>query len=117
MGETTTVEQLGSAKKVTITKDDTIMLDGMRTRDAIEERGNLLRASIESSQSEYEREKLQERLAKLSGGVAVIKVGGASELEVNEKKDRVVDALNATRAAVEKGIVPGGGSALLYSIS
>jgi chaperonin GroEL len=113
--ETTTVEQLGSCKKVTITKDDTIMLDGMGTRDAIEERSALLRASIESSQSEYEREKLQERLAKLSGGVAVIKVGGASDVEVGEKKDRVEDALNATRAAVEEGIVPGGGSALLWA--
>merc|ERR1712176_16005 len=80
----------------------------------IKERCDLIRSSIESTNSDYEREKLQERLAKLSGGVAVIRVGGASEVEVSEKKDRVVDALNATRAAVEEGIVPGGGKALLY---
>lgn len=90
------------------------MLDGAGARDAIEERCDLLRSSIEASTSDYESEKLQERLAKLGGGVAVIKVGGASEVEVNEKKDRVTDALNATRAAVEEGIVPGGGSALLW---
>lgn len=112
--DTTTVEHLGTTKKVTITKDDTIMLDGAGARDAIEERCDLLRSSIEASTSDYESEKLQERLAKLGGGVAVIKVGGASEVEVNEKKDRVTDALNATRAAVEEGIVPGGGSALLW---
>merc|ERR1712146_695335 len=82
---------------------------------AIDERCDLLRSSIESTKSSYEQEKLQERLAKLSGGVAVIKVGGASEVEVGEKKDRVTDALNATRAAVEEGIVPGGGSALLHA--
>merc|ERR1712241_846125 len=80
----------------------------------VKERCDLIRHSIETTKSDYEREKLQERLAKLSGGVAVIKVGGASEVEVNEKKDRVVDALNSTRAAVEEGIVPGGGKALLY---
>ncbi|CEG38507.1 chaperonin [Plasmopara halstedii] len=113
--ETATPEMLGSAKKVTVTKDDTLMLDGAGSPEAVEERGNLLRASIESTTSEYEKEKLQERLAKLSGGVAVIKVGGASEVEVGEKKDRVVDALNATRAAVAEGIVPGGGAALLWA--
>ncbi|KAE9327964.1 Chaperonin, partial [Phytophthora fragariae] len=113
--ETATPDMLGSAKKVTITKDDTLMLDGAGAPEAVEERGNLLRASIEATTSDYEKEKLQERLAKLSGGVAVIKVGGASEVEVGEKKDRVVDALNATRAAVAEGIVPGGGAALLWA--
>mmetsp|Transcript_17047 Transcript_17047/g.19129 ORF Transcript_17047/g.19129 Transcript_17047/m.19129 type:complete len:582 (-) Transcript_17047:49-1794(-) len=112
--EETTPEHLGSAKKVTITKNDTVVLDGSGEKMSIDERCELIRSSIESTQSEYEREKLQERLAKLSGGVAVIKVGGGSEVEVSEKKDRVVDALNATRAAVEEGIVPGGGKALLY---
>lgn len=107
-------EQLGTAKRVKITKNDTIVLDGAGTKSLIDERCELIRTGIETTKSDYEREKLQERLAKLSGGVAVIKVGGASEVEVNEKKDRVVDALNATRAAVEEGIVPGGGKALLY---
>uniref|UniRef100_A0A7S2WK37 Heat shock protein 60 n=1 Tax=Eucampia antarctica TaxID=49252 RepID=A0A7S2WK37_9STRA len=107
--------QLGSCKRLTVTKNDTVVLDGAGDNSAIEERCDFIRASIESTKSDYEREKLQERLAKLSGGVAVIKVGGASEVEVNEKKDRVVDALNATRAAVEEGIVPGGGKALLYA--
>lgn len=105
---------LGSCKKLNVTKSDTVVLDGAGDKAAIDERCELIRASIETTKSDYEREKLQERLAKLSGGVAVIKVGGASEVEVNEKKDRVVDALNATRAAVEEGIVPGGGKALLY---
>merc|ERR1739848_874923 len=108
-------EHLGSCKKVTVTKNDTIILDGSGGKESISARCKLIRNSIDTTTSEYEREKLQERLAKLSGGVAVIKVGGASELEVNEKKDRVVDALNATRAAVEDGIVPGGGRALLYA--
>jgi chaperonin GroEL len=105
---------LGRCKKITVTKNDTVILDGSGDKESITERCDLLRSSIETTKSDYEREKLQERLAKLSGGVAVIKVGGASEVEVNEKKDRVVDALNATRAAVEEGIVPGGGKALLY---
>jgi len=105
---------LGNCKKLSVTKNDTVILDGAGEKDEIEKRCEVLRTSIESTKSDYEREKLQERLAKLSGGVAVIKVGGASEVEVNEKKDRVVDALNATRAAVEEGIVPGGGKALLY---
>lgn len=106
---------LGSCKKITVTKNDSVVLDGAGDKSAIDERCELIRDGIESTKSDYEREKLQERLAKLSGGVAVIKVGGASEVEVNEKKDRVVDALNATRAAVEEGIVPGGGKALLYA--
>merc|ERR1719178_203954 len=89
------------------------MLAGAGDKESIEERCELLRESIAGTSSEYEKEKLQERLAKLSGGVAVLKVGGASEVEVNEKKDRVTDALNATRAAVEEGIVPGGGVALI----
>lgn len=112
--EEVTTEQLGSCKKVTITKNDTVILDGAGDKDAINECCDVIRQSIETTKSDYEREKLHERLAKISGGVAVIKVGGASEVEVNEKKDRVVDALNATRAAVETGVVPGGGKALLY---
>lgn len=106
---------LGTAKKVTLTKDDTIIMDGAGSKADITERCGSIREQIKSTTSEYEKEKLQERLAKLSGGVAVIKVGGASEVEVGEKKDRVVDALNATRAAVEEGILPGGGVALLYA--
>jgi len=112
--EEVTPEQLGSCKRLTVTKNDTIVLDGGGDKSLISERCELIRSGIETTKSDYEREKLQERLAKLSGGVAVIKVGGSSEVEVNEKKDRVVDALNATRAAVEEGIVPGGGKALLY---
>ncbi|KAF2284481.1 hypothetical protein GH714_025591 [Hevea brasiliensis] len=109
------VEVLGSCKKVTVSKDDTIVLDGFCDKKAIEERCEQLRSAIELSTSDYDKEKLQERLAKLSGGVAVLKIGGASEAEVGEKKDRVNDALNATKAAVEEGIVPGGGVALLYA--
>lgn len=105
----------GSAKKVTVTKDDTIILDGAGAKAAIEERCEQIREAMETSTSDYDREKLQERLAKLSGGVAVLKIGGASEVEVGEKKDRVTDALNATKAAVEEGIVIGGGCALLYA--
>ncbi|KAG5514686.1 hypothetical protein RHGRI_035922 [Rhododendron griersonianum] len=105
----------GTCKKVTISKDDTVILDGNGDKKAIEERCEQLRTSIELSTSDYDKEKLQERLAKLSGGVAVLKIGGASETEVGEKKDRVTDALNATKAAVEEGIVPGGGVALLYA--
>lgn len=112
--EEVTPAHLGSCKKLTVTKNDTVVLDGAGDKATIQERCELIRSSIETTKSDYEREKLQERLAKLSGGVAVIKVGGASEVEVGEKKDRVVDALNATRAAVEEGIVPGGGKALLY---
>ena len=112
--EEVTPQHLGRCKKVTITKNDTVVLGGSGASEVIQERCELIRSSIDTTKSDYEREKLQERLAKLSGGVAVIQVGGASEVEVQEKKDRVVDALNATRAAVEEGIVPGGGKALLY---
>ncbi|OAY64588.1 chaperonin CPN60-2, mitochondrial [Ananas comosus] len=105
----------GTCKKVTVSKDDTVILDGAGDKKAIEERCEQLRSAIEASTSDYDKEKLQERLAKLSGGVAVLKIGGASEAEVGEKKDRVTDALNATKAAVEEGIVPGGGVALLYA--
>ncbi|KAI4380646.1 hypothetical protein MLD38_006813 [Melastoma candidum] len=109
------LEMLGSCKKITVSKDDTIVLDGAGDKKGIEERCEQIRSAIESSTSDYDKEKLQERLAKLSGGVAVLKIGGASEAEVGEKKDRVTDALNATKAAVEEGIVPGGGAALLYA--
>jgi len=112
--EEVTPEHLGRCKKLTVTKNDTVVLDGGGDKAGIDERCELISHSIETTKSDYEKEKLQERLAKLSGGVAVIKVGGASEVEVNEKKDRVVDALNATRAAVQEGIVPGGGKALLH---
>src|ERR1700761_5486085 len=112
--EKLTPDMLGSTGSITITKEDTIVLNGEGSKDSIAQRCDQIRGVIaDPSTSEYEKEKLQERLAKLSGGVAVIKVGGASEVEVGEKKDRVVDALNATRAAVEEGILPGGGTALL----
>ncbi|EEF44304.1 chaperonin CPN60-2, mitochondrial [Ricinus communis] len=109
------LDMLGSCKKVTVSKDDTVVLDGAGEKKDIEERCEQIRSTIELSTSDYDKEKLQERLAKLSGGVAVLKIGGASEAEVGEKKDRVTDALNATKAAVEEGIVPGGGVALLYA--
>ncbi|KAJ9555645.1 hypothetical protein OSB04_010259 [Centaurea solstitialis] len=109
------LEMLGSCKKVTVSKDDTVVLDGAGDKKSIEERCEQIRSAIESSTSDYDKEKFQERLAKLSGGVAVLKIGGASDSEVGEKKDRVTDALNATKAAVEEGIVPGGGVALLYA--
>ncbi|OAY55448.1 chaperonin CPN60-2, mitochondrial [Manihot esculenta] len=109
------LDMLGSCKKITVSKDDTIILDGAGDKKAIEERCEQIRSAIELSTSNYDKEKLQERLAKLSGGVAVLKIGGASEAEVGEKKDRVTDALNATKAAVEEGIVAGGGVALLYA--
>jgi len=111
--ESVTLEMLGKAKKVSITKDDTTIVDGIGEKDAIEARIAQIKRQIEDTTSDYDKEKLQERLAKLAGGVAVIKVGGSTEVEVKEKKDRVDDALNATRAAVEEGIVPGGGVALL----
>ena len=111
--EAVTLDMLGKAKKVTITKEDTTIVDGAGERDAIEGRISQIKRQIEDTTSDYDKEKLQERLAKLAGGVAVIKVGGSTEVEVKEKKDRVDDALNATRAAVEEGIVPGGGVALL----
>ncbi|KAK3029536.1 hypothetical protein RJ639_038495 [Escallonia herrerae] len=113
--ETVELDMLGSCKKVTISKDDTVVLDGAGEKKAIEERCEQIRSAIELCDSSYDKDKLQERLAKLSGGVAVLKIGGASEAEVGEKKDRVTDALNATKAAVEEGIVPGGGVALLYA--
>merc|ERR1719237_928919 len=106
---------LGTAKSITITKDDTVVLDGAGSQDELKERCEQIKAAIDVTSSEYEKDKLKERLAKLSGGVAVIKVGGASEVEVNEVKDRLNDALNATRAALEEGIVPGGGTALLHA--
>lgn len=108
------LKHLGSAKNITITQDSTLILGGGGSKEAIQERCDLIKEKIDTSDSEYDRTRASERLAKLSGGVGIIKVGGASELEVNEKKDRVVDALNATRAALAEGIVPGGGSALLY---
>ena len=111
--ENVTLEMLGRAKKVTITKDDTTIVDGVGERSDIEARIAQIKRQIEDTTSDYDKEKLQERLAKLAGGVAVIRVGGSTEVEVKEKKDRVDDALNATRAAVEEGIVPGGGVALL----
>ena len=113
--EDVTLEMMGTAKRVSITKDATTIVDGAGSTDAIRDRVASLRAQVETSTSDYDKEKLQERLAKLSGGVAVIKVGGSSELEVKERKDRVEDALHATRAAVEEGILPGGGTALLYA--
>ncbi|HEY1604041.1 MAG TPA: chaperonin GroEL [Allosphingosinicella sp.] len=113
--ETVTLDMLGTAKKVGIDKDKTTIVDGAGTSEAIKARVDAIRGQIERSDSEYDMEKLQERLAKLAGGVAIIKVGGASEPEVKERKDRVDDALSATRAAVEEGIVPGGGTALLYA--
>ena len=114
--ENITLEYLGTAKKVEISKDETTVIDGMGDKQAIANRAAEIRKQIEDTTSDYDREKLQERLAKLSGGVAVLRVGGASEVEVKEKKDRIDDALNATRAAVKEGVVAGGGVALLYSI-
>jgi chaperonin GroEL len=111
--ENVTLDMLGKAKKVVVKKDDTTVVDGAGAKKDIEARVGQIRKQIEDTTSDYDREKLQERLAKLAGGVAVIKVGGATEVEVKERKDRVDDALNATRAAVEEGIVPGGGTALL----
>jgi chaperonin GroEL len=113
--ETVTLDQLGSAKRITITKEDTTVVDGEGAAGDIEARCNQIRQQIEETTSDYDREKLQERLAKLSGGVAVIKVGGATEIEVKERKDRVDDALHATRAAIAEGIVAGGGATLLYA--
>ena len=114
--ETVTLDMLGRSKRVSITKDETTIVDGAGEKGDIEARCNQIRAQVEETTSDYDREKLQERLAKLAGGVAIIRVGGATEVEVKERKDRVDDALNATRAAVEEGIVPGGGSALIYAI-
>jgi len=114
--ENVTMDMLGRAKRVSITKDDTTIVDGAGKKKDIEGRIAQIKQQIEDTTSDYDREKLQERLAKLAGGVAVIKVGGSTEIEVKEKKDRVDDALNATRAAVEEGIVPGGGVALMRAL-
>ena len=114
--ENVTLDMLGTAKKVEINKEDTTIIDGNGEKDLIAARAAQIRKEIEETTSDYDREKLQERLAKISGGVAVLRVGGASEVEVKEKKDRIDDALNATRAAVKEGVVAGGGVALLYSI-
>ena len=113
--ENVKLNMLGTAKKVRITKDDTTIIDGSGKKNDIQARVNQIKQQIEETTSDYDKEKLQERLAKLAGGVAVIRVGGATEVEVKEKKDRVDDALNATKAAVEEGILPGGGAALLYA--
>lgn len=115
--ENVSLDMLGRAKRVTINKENTTIVDGLGEKAQIEARINQIKGQIEETTSDYDREKLQERLAKLSGGVAVIRVGGSTEVEVKEKKDRVDDALNATRAAVEEGIVPGGGTALLRAAS
>ncbi|MDQ3864937.1 MAG: chaperonin GroEL [Actinomycetota bacterium] len=113
--ENTQLSQLGTARRVVITKDDTVIVDGGGDPDAIKGRINQIRAELETTDSDFDREKLQERLAKLAGGVAVIKVGAATETELKERKHRVEDALSATRAALEEGIVPGGGVALLHA--
>ena len=115
--ENATLDYLGKAKRIVIDKDNTVIVDGAGTSDQIKARTNQIRQQIESTTSDYDREKLQERLAKLSGGVAVLKIGAATEPEMKEKKARVEDALHATRAAIEEGIVPGGGVALIRSIS
>ena len=113
--ENVSLDMLGSAKKVSITKDETTIVDGAGKKGDISGRCSQIRAQVEETSSDYDREKLQERLAKLAGGVAVIRVGGATEVEVKEKRDRVEDAMNSTRAAVEEGIVAGGGTALLFA--
>ena len=111
--ENVTLDMLGRAKRARIDKENTTIIDGVGKKADIQGRVAQIKAQIEETTSDYDKEKLQERLAKLAGGVAVIKVGGSTEVEVKERKDRVDDALNATRAAVEEGIVPGGGVALL----
>lgn len=113
--ENVQLEMLGTAKKVQITKDETTIIDGAGDKSDIEARVSQIRAQIESTSSDYDKEKLQERLAKLAGGVAVLRIGGATEVEVKERKDRVDDAMHATRAAVEEGVIAGGGTALLYA--
>jgi len=115
--DSVTLDMLGTAKRVEITKEETTIVDGLGSREDIEARCAQIRAQAEETTSDYDREKLNERLAKLAGGVAVIRVGGATEVEVKERKDRVDDAMHATRAAVQEGIVPGGGSALVKSIA
>ena len=109
------MDMLGTAKKTSITKDETTIVDGAGEKAEIEARVAQIRGQIEETSSDYDREKLQERLAKLAGGVAVIRVGGNSEVEVKERKDRVDDALNATRAAVQEGVILGGGVALIQA--
>ena len=111
--ENITTDMMGVAKRVTVTKDETTIVVGDETKEAVRERVNLIKKQIEASDSEYDKEKLQERMAKLAGGVAVIEVGAATEIELKERKLRIEDALNATRAANEEGIVPGGGVALI----
>jgi chaperonin GroEL len=113
--ETADVEMLGSARKIVVTKDETTIVEGAGSEDDIKGRINQIKAEIENTDSDYDREKLQERLAKLSGGVAVIKVGAATEVELKEKKHRIEDAVSTTKAAIEEGVVPGGGVALLRS--
>ena len=114
--EGATLDDLGSAKRLSMTKENTTIVDGAGNSDDIESRVNQIRTQIEETSSDYDREKLQERVAKLAGGVAVIKVGAATEMEMKEKKARVEDALHSTRAAVEEGIVPGGGTALIRAL-
>ena len=114
--EAATIEMLGQAEKVTVDKDNTTIVNGMGDKSELEARVAQIRAQIENTKSDYDREKLQERLAKLAGGVAVLYVGAASEVEMKEKKDRVEDALSATRAAIEEGTVPGGGTAYIRAI-
>ena len=114
--ESATIEMLGTAERITVTKDNTVIVNGAGDKQAIADRVNQIKAQIANTTSDYDREKLQERLAKLSGGVAVLYVGAASEVEMKEKKDRVDDALSATRAAIEEGIVPGGGVAYIRAI-
>ncbi|HVM81408.1 MAG TPA: chaperonin GroEL, partial [Stellaceae bacterium] len=114
--ENVTLDMLGKARRVRIDKENTTIIDGAGKKKDIEGRIGQIKAQIEETTSDYDREKLQERLAKLAGGVAVIRVGGATEVEVKERKDRVDDAMHATRAAVEEGVVAGGGSALLYAV-
>ena len=113
--EKVTIDMLGSARRVTISKDNTTVIDGAGEKPEIDARITQIKAQIEDTTSDYDKEKLQERLAKLAGGIAVIRVGGATETEVKERKDRIEDALNATRAAVEEGVVPGGGTALVHA--
>ncbi|MBS5849175.1 MAG: chaperonin GroEL, partial [Pseudomonas putida] len=115
--ETATLEHLGNAKRVILSKENTTIIDGAGVEDDIQARVKQIRAQIEETSSDYDREKLQERLAKLAGGVAVIKVGAGTEVEMKEKKARVEDALHATRAAVEEGVVPGGGVALVRALN
>src|SRR5207302_647211 len=114
--DSATVQDLGRARRVSSTKDETTIVEGRGSEEAIKARIQQIRAQINETTSDFDREKLQERLAKLAGGVAVIKVGAATEVELKEKKHRVEDALSATRAAVEEGIVPGGGTAFIHSL-